>query len=162
MDRDLFEAIKSGARGYLLKNLEPEQLFETLEQTRKGDPALSPVMMARILEEFQYPSEPQVDQEELTERELEVLRGLEEGDRLVGGDGALLDPNAARAPRDGALGAAVRNLASEGATAVIAACTEVSLVFERHPPDLPWLDPLQILAEALVREAIGAEAETKE
>lgn len=55
----------------------------------------------------------------------------------------------------GALGAAVRNLASDGASAVIAACTEVSLVFERHPPDLPWLDPLQVLAEALVREAIG-------
>jgi aspartate racemase len=57
----------------------------------------------------------------------------------------------------GALGAAVRNLGSEGASAVIAACTEVSLVFERHPPDLPWLDPLQVLAEALVREAIGAD-----
>jgi aspartate racemase len=57
----------------------------------------------------------------------------------------------------GALGAAVRNLGSEGASAIIAACTEVSLVFERHPPDLPWLDPLQVLAEALVREAIGAE-----
>ena len=56
----------------------------------------------------------------------------------------------------GALGAAVRDLTSNGATAVIAACTEVSLVFERHPPDLPWLDPLQVLAEALVREAIGA------
>ena len=55
----------------------------------------------------------------------------------------------------GALGAAVRNLTSEGASAVIAACTEASLVFERHPPDLPWLDPLQVLAEALVREAIG-------
>ena len=56
----------------------------------------------------------------------------------------------------GALGAAVRDLTSNGATAVIAACTEVSLVFERHPPDLPWLDPLQVLAEALVWEAIGA------
>ena len=56
----------------------------------------------------------------------------------------------------GALGAAVRNLASEGATAIIAGCTEASLVLERHPPDLPWLDPLQILAEALVREALGA------
>jgi aspartate racemase len=61
----------------------------------------------------------------------------------------------------GALGAAVRNLASDGATAIIAACTEVSLVLERHPPDLPWLDPLQILAEALVREAIGADAGLK-
>jgi aspartate racemase len=54
-----------------------------------------------------------------------------------------------------ALAVAVRNLASEGATSLIAACTEASLVLERHSPDLPWLDPLQILAEALVREAMG-------
>jgi aspartate racemase len=54
-----------------------------------------------------------------------------------------------------ALAVAVRNLASEGATCLIAACTEASLVLERHTPDLPWLDPLQILAEALVREALG-------
>ena len=54
-----------------------------------------------------------------------------------------------------ALAVAVRNLASDGATALIAGCTEVSLVLRRHPPDLPWLDPLQILAEALVREAMG-------
>ena len=54
-----------------------------------------------------------------------------------------------------ALGMAVRSLASDGATALIAGCTEASLVIERHPPDLPWLDPLQILAEALVREAMG-------
>lgn len=60
----------------------------------------------------------------------------------------------------GVLGAAVRDLKSIGATAVIAGCTEVSLVFERHPPDLPWLDPLQVLAEALVREAIDAPEST--
>ena len=54
-----------------------------------------------------------------------------------------------------ALGMAIRSLASDGATALIAGCTEASLVIERHPPDLPWLDPLQILAEALVREAMG-------
>ena len=53
-----------------------------------------------------------------------------------------------------ALGMAVRNLAFEGATTLLAGCTEASLVLERHSPDLPWLDPLQILAEALVREAM--------
>ncbi len=52
-----------------------------------------------------------------------------------------------------ALAVAVRNLAFDGATALLAGCTEVSLVLHRHTPDLPWLDPLQILAEALVREA---------
>ena len=41
-----------------------------------------------------------------------------------------------------ALAVAVRNLAAEGATCLIAACTEASLVLERHTPDLPWLDPV--------------------
>lgn len=51
------------------------------------------------------------------------------------------------------LAVAVRDLAGEGVKALIAGCTEVSLVLHRHQPVLPWLDPLQVLAEALVREA---------
>jgi len=54
-----------------------------------------------------------------------------------------------------AMAAAIEDLAEQGATALIAGCTEVSLVLTRHPPALPWLDPLQVLAEALVREAGG-------
>jgi DNA-binding NarL/FixJ family response regulator len=78
-DRDLFEAIKSGAQGYLLKNLEPEQLFQLLEQTQNGEAALSRTMMARILDEFQIAGQLQAGQQELTERELEVLRLVVEG-----------------------------------------------------------------------------------
>jgi DNA-binding NarL/FixJ family response regulator len=78
-DKDLFEAIKSGAQGYLLKNLEPEQLFGLLEQAQRGEAALSRSMMARILEEFQRPGQTETGQEALTERELEVLRLVVEG-----------------------------------------------------------------------------------
>lgn len=77
-DQDLFEAIKSGAQGYLLKNLEPQELFDLLESTQKGEAALSRSMMARILHEFQQ-SMPADGREELTERELEVLRLLVDG-----------------------------------------------------------------------------------
>jgi aspartate racemase len=55
----------------------------------------------------------------------------------------------------GALAVAIQDVASQGATALIAGCTEVSLVFERFPPSLPWLDPLTVLADVLVREAMG-------
>jgi aspartate racemase len=55
-----------------------------------------------------------------------------------------------------ALAIGVRELVGQGVTALIAGCTEVSLVFRRHQPQLPWLDPLQILAEALVREAMDS------
>lgn len=79
-DEDLFEAIKSGARGYLLKDLEPDQLFELLDKTQKDEAALSRTMMTRILDEFQRPDQSQAGQDELTERELEVLRLVVEGD----------------------------------------------------------------------------------
>ena len=52
-----------------------------------------------------------------------------------------------------AIAAAIRDVAAQGATALIAGCTEVALILERYPPNLPWLDSLTVLAEALVREA---------
>ncbi|MEJ2582753.1 MAG: amino acid racemase, partial [Acidobacteriota bacterium] len=60
-----------------------------------------------------------------------------------------------------ALAMAVEDLTAHGVTALIAGCTEASLVFVRRPPGLPWLDPLQILAEALVREATGDRSEVE-
>lgn len=74
---DLFEALKYGAEGYLLKKLEPEQLFEKLEGIRQGEAAISGVMASRILQEFkqmrsnQAEHSPPVDA--LTPRETEVL-----------------------------------------------------------------------------------------
>jgi aspartate racemase len=55
-----------------------------------------------------------------------------------------------------ALAIAVADLVEQGtAVGLIAGCTEVSLVFNCFPPDLPWLDPLQVLAEAMVREGLN-------
>jgi len=80
---DLFTAIKNGAQGYLLKNLNPEDLFKMLEAVRRNEPALSPAMMTRILNEFRQPSHsqepPQPVCEELTPRELEVLQQVVRG-----------------------------------------------------------------------------------
>lgn len=53
------------------------------------------------------------------------------------------------------LALAVRDLVAQDVRALIAGCTEVSLVLTRYPPELPWLDSVQVLAEALVREARG-------
>jgi aspartate racemase len=55
----------------------------------------------------------------------------------------------------GAIAAAIRDLTAHGASALIAGCTEVSLVLQKYPPNMPWIDPLTVLAEALVREATG-------
>ena len=82
-DRDLFGAIKNGADGYLLKNLEPHQLFDMLEGIGRGEAPISGVLAAKILQEFR-----QLDQSlpqqveasnELTPREIEVLEQVVEG-----------------------------------------------------------------------------------
>ena len=75
-DEVLFEAIKSGAQGYLLKKLTPEELISTIEATARGEVALSQAMMGKLLAQFQRPPiSPDVDalREGLTSRETEVL-----------------------------------------------------------------------------------------
>jgi two-component system nitrate/nitrite response regulator NarL len=76
-DKRLFDAIKAGAHGYLLKNVRPEALFKTLIGIMRGEAAISRNTAAKILHEFaeqslQRYTEP--DHEPLSERELEVLR----------------------------------------------------------------------------------------
>lgn len=76
-EKDLFEAIKAGAQGYLLKDLEPDELFEMLKGTMKGEAAISRAMAAKILAEFgrQAVKEPTTHHRAggLTAREREVL-----------------------------------------------------------------------------------------
>jgi DNA-binding NarL/FixJ family response regulator len=73
-EEDLFEAIKAGARGYLLKNLEARELRTMLEAIARGDAAISPAPAFRIIREFARPKAETVDiQSALTTRELDVL-----------------------------------------------------------------------------------------
>jgi two-component system NarL family response regulator len=77
-ETDLFEAIKSGACGYLLKDLRPEYLVERIVAVHNGESPVSPCMADRILSEFIRQSHCQATsrarQVELTERETEVLK----------------------------------------------------------------------------------------
>lgn len=57
-DRDLFEAVKSGASGYLLKKLKPEPFFALLSDLQAGLLPFSPGLGARLLEEFSRLSTP--------------------------------------------------------------------------------------------------------
>jgi len=81
-DADLFAAIKQGADGYLLKNLEPGQLFEQLEGARRGEAAITGAIATKILQEFRQPEDPAPTHEPgeaLTVREIEVLQRIAEG-----------------------------------------------------------------------------------
>jgi len=77
-DDDLFEAVKAGAIGYLLKNLRARILFDRLRGVFQGEVALSPVIAARVLDEFarnrQREVEPSAGSTELTDRERTVLQ----------------------------------------------------------------------------------------
>jgi len=78
-DAKLFEAIKSGAQGYLLKNLEADDFFSMLDRASLGEPALTPNLARKLLHEFARPAADQHDQNALTAREREVLELMVEG-----------------------------------------------------------------------------------
>jgi DNA-binding NarL/FixJ family response regulator len=82
-DNDLFEAIKNGAKGYLLKNLEPQELYTMLDRLRQGEAPISGAMAAKILREFRQPEQTQTRDsgavDELTAREVEVLEQVVTG-----------------------------------------------------------------------------------
>ena len=94
-DETLFEAIKAGAQGYLLKNLEADDFFALLDRAAAGEPALTPLLARKLLQEFAKPPErrrPRTrDPDALTAREREVLRA--DGRRHH------LEPPAGQAPR---------------------------------------------------------------
>jgi DNA-binding NarL/FixJ family response regulator len=82
-DETLFEAIKAGAQGYLLKNLEAGDFFALLDRAARGEPALTPVLARKLLLEFAKPhATPRTsddDPDALTAREREVLELMVEG-----------------------------------------------------------------------------------
>jgi len=80
-DRTLFEAIKSGAQGYLLKDLQADEFFALLSGVERGEAPISRGLAGRILEEFarQRGERPAESPDELTERELEVLAWVSRG-----------------------------------------------------------------------------------
>jgi DNA-binding NarL/FixJ family response regulator len=75
-DDYVFEALRSGASGFLLKNAPPEELVHAVRVVAAGDALLAPSVTRRIIEQFaQRPVRPELTTqlESLTEREREVL-----------------------------------------------------------------------------------------
>jgi DNA-binding NarL/FixJ family response regulator len=82
-EASLFDAIKAGAQGYLLKDLEADDFFSLLDRAALGEPALTPGLARRLLQEFAKPAAveatSQDDPEALTVREREVLELMVDG-----------------------------------------------------------------------------------
>jgi len=77
-EEDLFEAIKSGAQGYVLKNMSGDEFGRVVTDIASGEAPLSRGLAAKILAEFarmtREPLAKASDKEELSEREREVLQ----------------------------------------------------------------------------------------
>ena len=80
-DQNLFEALKAGAHGYLLKSVEPEELFRTLRGIVRGEAFLTPSMATKLLDEFtrRTGAEPARPAGRMSPREREVLELLTRG-----------------------------------------------------------------------------------
>lgn len=86
-DQHLFDAIKAGASGYLLKSLHADQFFEMLAGLERGEAPMTRDLAMKILSEFAQQSRPilppvavEAQGERLTERQLEVLQRIVQGE----------------------------------------------------------------------------------
>ncbi len=77
-DQHLFEAIKAGARAYLLKDADAEELIDVIGRVSRGEAALDPTVTLRVFDEFRRLSTDQ-EAEQLTERERDILTLLAAG-----------------------------------------------------------------------------------
>ena len=84
-DEDLFEALTAGAKGYLLKDTDPDELPKALRRVLAGEAVLPPSLAARLIAEFRDRARrrrlPTVKgrEVELTQKEWEVLDGMRDG-----------------------------------------------------------------------------------
>jgi DNA-binding NarL/FixJ family response regulator len=78
---DLFEAIKSGAAGYIQKSLDSDQFFDLLDGVLRGEAGLTPILAGKILRDYARQQRPssQPKSGELTPREFEVLELVSRG-----------------------------------------------------------------------------------
>jgi DNA-binding NarL/FixJ family response regulator len=84
LDEYVYEAIRAGASGFLLKDVRPQELVDAIHVVAKGDALLAPSITRRLLDRFaqqapEDPAKPPPQLESLTERELEVLKLVAKG-----------------------------------------------------------------------------------
>ena len=81
-EADLYESVKNGASGYLLKDSSIEEVSQAVRVVNEGQSLISPSMAVKLIDEFKQMSKPDREQApglRLTERELEVLRLVARG-----------------------------------------------------------------------------------
>jgi NarL family two-component system response regulator LiaR len=72
-------SLNAGAIGYLLKDSNPADLVKAIHQVAQGEGSLHPAVTRQVLQQFRGPAEEEKQAEELTDREVEVLRMMAQG-----------------------------------------------------------------------------------
>ncbi len=75
----IFDSLRHGASGYLLKNMTPAELIQAIEQVHAGGAPMSMQIARKVVSHFRMIKEPQSDMEKLTKRENEILGLLAKG-----------------------------------------------------------------------------------
>jgi NarL family two-component system response regulator LiaR len=78
-DDQIFPAIKAGASGYLLKDSGPDDLALAIQQVYRGESSLHPSVARKVLLQLSGAYEPSTGTDTLTEREIEVLKLVAQG-----------------------------------------------------------------------------------
>jgi DNA-binding NarL/FixJ family response regulator len=78
-DEYVFESLRAGASGYLLKNADPDHLAAAIRAVHAGDSILDPAVAARVIRRATHADAEPVPTERLTPREREVLRLMAHG-----------------------------------------------------------------------------------
>lgn len=78
-EEHLYQAMRLGASGYLLKNLDANELFDLLTRVVEGEVAMTSAMASRLLKGYATGHEAAGEKEKLTQREIEVLRLVARG-----------------------------------------------------------------------------------
>jgi DNA-binding NarL/FixJ family response regulator len=78
-DEKIFEAIRSGASGYLLKKTPPEEILGAIKELHEGGAPMSPSIARKVIHAFQVKPSPVLQDHQLTSREKEILYALVDG-----------------------------------------------------------------------------------
>jgi len=78
-DEKIFEAIRSGASGYLLKKTPPEEILDAINELYEGGAPMSPSIARKVIQAFQVKPSSVLEDHQLTSREKEILYALVDG-----------------------------------------------------------------------------------
>lgn len=80
-DEEIFESLKLGASGYLLKDATPETLFSAIRKAMSGGTIIEPLVASKLVKHLKGSGESSKNQilEKLTSREVEIARGISQG-----------------------------------------------------------------------------------